>query len=590
MSISSAVPTVIPVVVSTPVSVALPVPVAVSTPSAALLTILHPLEGQKLPYLNQVFAFGQVAPGATLTFNGLPVTVHPKGGYLTMVPLTPGMSTIHAEVHDRFGAQTITDRHVYVSSGFVMSPIYPLTLEKGSVAPSEDLLLTAGDTLRVSFQGTTGGAAEFTISGLYGAIPMLEVGAGSATARGVYQGSLIIQPTDKFNSSVIEVALKKEAHTLRQKALGHLSVLSPAIPRIGQITDDIVAVRTAAEGGYDFFVYRGMKVQLIGRMNGQWHVRFSRSQTGWIKESAIQELPVGTLVPTSFLTNFTINHVSENTQIRVPLNEMLAWRAEQSLDPTSLTITLFGAIDRTNLIHYDSSDPLLRLVQWKQSGPDTTQLIIHPKFKTWWGYDVRYEGSTLVIEIRAPWKSHDLRGMIIAVDAGHGGLDSGAVGTLGTLEKNTNLAIARVVADTLEKAGAKPFLTRSQDIDVSLLDRTRLAWKAGARLFISIHGNSSGVEENPLWTNGYSVYFYHPQSLGLARAVHNAYMAQLPSLPDHGLYYDDLSVCRMTQMPAILTEQAYLIVPDQEQLLLDPKFHKSIAAAISAGIKHWLAQ
>jgi len=46
----------------------------------------------------------------------------------------------------------------------------------------------------------------------------------------------------------------------------------------------------------------------------------------------------------------------------------------------------------------------------------------------------------------------------------------------------------------------------------------------------------------------------------------------------------------MTQMPAILTEQAYLIVPDQEQLLLDPKFHKSIAAAISAGIKHWLAQ
>ena len=359
---------------------------------------------------------------------------------------------------------------------------------------------------------------------------------------------------------------------------------------MGQVTDDVVAVRTAPEGGYDFFLYKGMKVRLIGAMDGQWHVRFSAEQTGWVKESAIQELPPGTLGASSFLTNFNVSHLSEDTVIRIPLSDMLPWRAEQTLDPMLLTLTLYGAVDRTNLIRYDPSDPLVRLIRWKQIGPDAAQVIIQPKFKTWWGYDIRYEGTTLVIEVRSPWKK-DIRGMVIAVDPGHGGSDSGATGALGTLEKDTNLAIAKIVKETLEKAGAKPFLTRDRDMDVPLLERGRIAWKAGARLFISIHGNASGIEENPLWNNGYSVYFYHPQSAGLARAVHAQYTRQLAdTIPDHGLYYDDLSVCRTTQMPAILTEQAFLIIPAQEQLLLDPRFHRSVAAAITNGIREWLAQ
>jgi N-acetylmuramoyl-L-alanine amidase len=347
-------------------------------------------------------------------------------------------------------------------------------------------------------------------------------------------------------------------------------------------------VRTAPDGGYDFFLYKGMKVRLTGQVEGQWRVRLSALQSGWVKESALQELPRGTVGGSSFLNNFTVTHLSDETLIRIPLSEMLAWRAEESMNPMRLTLTLYGAMDRTNLIRYDATDPLVHLIQWKQIGSDTAQIIIDPTFKRWWGYDVHYEGATLVIGLRAPWKK-DIHGMVIAIDPGHGGSDTGAVGALGTLEKDTNLAIARVVKDTLEKAGAKPFLTRDRDMDVPLIDRGRIAWRAGARLFISIHGNASGVEENPLWNNGFSVYFYHPQSMGLARAVHDNYRRQL-SLPDHGLYYDDLSVCRTFQMPAILTEQAYLIVPAQEQMLLDPKFHRALGASILNGIKEWLAE
>ena len=46
------------------------------------------------------------------------------------------------------------------------------------------------------------------------------------------------------------------------------------------------------------------------------------------------------------------------------------------------------------------------------------QIIVEPKFKKWWGFDVRYEGSTLFIEIRKPWTEDTLRDMVIAVDPG----------------------------------------------------------------------------------------------------------------------------------------------------------------------------
>ena len=88
-------------------------------------------------------------------------------------------------------------------------------------------------------------------------------------------------------------------------------------------------------------------------------------------------------------------------------------------------------------------------------------------------------------------------------------------------------------------------------------DRPRIAWKNKARLFVSVHCNSSGLGEDPRTNNGNSVYWYQPQSEALAAAIHAGYRKNVPILPDRGLYFADFAVCRMTQMPAILTEQAY---------------------------------
>jgi len=560
-----------------------------SSSSTLSLTIVHPTEGMKLPPLSQIFVYGAVTPGSTVTLNGIPIDVHPQGGYLAMVPVLAGDFLIHAEAHGPAGAAAVLDRHINIGSGFVMSPFTPTTIEKSSVSPSDDLLLTSGEEVHVAFQGSPLDTAEFSIEGVARHVPMVEIGSSTMTRRGLYAGGYLIQPGDKANQAAIEVSLKGAHETKKEKAAGRLSIDSSGFLHTGLVTDEEVAVRTGPDEGYDLFLYRGMKVRLTGKIGHEWRVGLSSIQSGWVKDSALQELPRGTAAARSVLSNFTMTHEAENTILRIPLDNVVPYRAEQSVDPMRLVVTLYGAVDKTNLIKYDPLDPLIRRVQWKQTSPDTCQVLIEPTFKTWWGYDVRYEGTTLVVEIRKPWTAPSLKGMVIAVDPGHGGSDNGAIGPHGWTEKDANLALAGVVKSTLEEAGAKPFLTREKDMDVPLYDRAKIAWAHNARIFVSVHCNASGEGENPLWNNGFSIYAYQPQSLQLARDIHASYLQRM-TIPDHGLYFADLAVCRMTQMPAVLTEQAYIIVPEQEMLIFSPKFRKACAAAILGGIKQFIAK
>ena len=80
---------------------------------------------------------------------------------------------------------------------------------------------------------------------------------------------------------------------------------------------------------------------------------------------------------------------------------------------------------------------------------------------------------------------------VIAVDAGHGGVDHGARSASGLLEKDVALAVSQALAAELRKRGYEVVLTRPDDGFVDLAKRTDLANAAGAELFISIHANFS---------------------------------------------------------------------------------------------------
>ncbi|SFK72475.1 N-acetylmuramoyl-L-alanine amidase [Pseudovibrio ascidiaceicola] len=94
---------------------------------------------------------------------------------------------------------------------------------------------------------------------------------------------------------------------------------------------------------------------------------------------------------------------------------------------------------------------------------------------------------------------------VIIIDPGHGGIDSGAVGSNGTLEKAIVLNFGRFLKEKLDKLGYyQVYLTRDDDKFISLGNRTKLARGKGADLFISIHADSitNGAET----TRGASIY------------------------------------------------------------------------------------
>ena len=92
---------------------------------------------------------------------------------------------------------------------------------------------------------------------------------------------------------------------------------------------------------------------------------------------------------------------------------------------------------------------------------------------------------------------------IVFIDPGHGGRDSGAIGRLGTLEKNVTLKTSILLMNALKKyKNIIPILSRNKDVYLSLKERTDLAKKNDADIFISIHADSSKNKK----ANGISVF------------------------------------------------------------------------------------
>ncbi len=89
-------------------------------------------------------------------------------------------------------------------------------------------------------------------------------------------------------------------------------------------------------------------------------------------------------------------------------------------------------------------------------------------------------------------KINPLKNFIVFIDPGHGGKDPGAIGQLGSLEKNITLKASILLAKALSKnKNLTPILSRNKDVYLSLKKRTTLAKKNKADIFISIHADSS---------------------------------------------------------------------------------------------------
>lgn len=167
----------------------------------------------------------------------------------------------------------------------------------------------------------------------------------------------------------------------------------------------------------------------------------------------------------------------------------------------------------------------------------------------------------------------------IALDAGHGGSDPGAV-YKGRQEKDDTLDLTLAVGDILKKNDIDVYYTRTTDEYETPFKKATDANNSGADLFVSIHRNSS---ENPNQYSGVETLVYSDTGLKaeVARNINN----QLEDAGFKNLGVDErknLVVLKRTKMPAVLVEAGF-INNDKDNYLFDEEFD-SIAQAIADGI------
>lgn len=220
------------------------------------------------------------------------------------------------------------------------------------------------------------------------------------------------------------------------------------------------------------------------------------------------------------------------------------------------------------------------------------------------------------------------RPLVIAIDAGHGGQDPGAIGPGGTYEKHVVLSIARELARQINATpGMRAYLVRDQDAYVELPQRARRARQARADMFVSIHADAAlnrsayGSSVYTLSTRGASsqharwladkenasdlvggvrlekdtlsnVLLDLAQS-GHMKASQDAARHVLEGLRDVGkahkaqVEYANFSVLRNADMPAMLVETGFISNVDEEKRLKDPAYQRRLAAAVLGGINQF---
>lgn len=174
----------------------------------------------------------------------------------------------------------------------------------------------------------------------------------------------------------------------------------------------------------------------------------------------------------------------------------------------------------------------------------------------------------------------------IAIDAGHGGEDPGAI-TDSLYEKDITLSTAAFLQEKFKQAGAEVVMTRTDDTYISLEERTQIANGAQADYFFSIHYDASETEGD----SGTTTYFYdEASSLALAETINPQLIEHLP-LANNGIRFGDYQVIRDTTMPGLLFELGYMSNQEDVKAFSQSDYHDQAAQAIFDGLftKFWQA-
>ena len=538
-------------------------------------------------------------PLARAFAQGNEVKIYPTGAFVGLADIPMDTSTFSLSVLGT-ADDSLKKEFVFIRSRpMETSPREPLTIEADMMQPSEDLWLRAGETLEVRFKGSPGYDARASIEGIESHIPMRELPPGEAGGiEGVYVGQYTVKEDDEALNAPVEFTLRKSFWSSEEVATrGKVSFMRGMLPRVAEVKGRRpflnVGLGTDRLGGAKLgYIDPGVRIAVIGKVGRQYRVRLSSTMTGWIPTEFATLLPVGTSEPSSLTGSISVFGSGNEDIISVGLSQKLPYADEQLANPPAILVDIFGATSNTNWITQQLSAEGIESVSWEQVAEGQYQLRIDLKHRVHWGYDIGYgTGTNLRIRVRRPpvlaTSDSVLKNLTIAVDAGHGGENLGALGATGVREADVTLAIADHLQRLLKERGASVVPTRPGSMGASMTERAQAVIASKSHLLVSIHCNSIGYGTDPERVQGTATFYRHVGFRPLAAKVYDR-MLELDLVQFGVVGSFNFSLNGLTNLPNVLVETAFLSHPEDEMKLLDDSFRQQVAEKIALGLEDFV--
>ena len=326
-------------------------------------------------------------------------------------------------------------------------------------------------------------------------------------------------------------------------------------------------------------------LKVVDSLNTDYKVQLSHTHTAFISKANTKRDSITTSRPYFLSASWKVYGDNVHDFVTIALDERLPYRSQHGLDPSSITVDLYGVTSNTNWITQTGTAKEIKNVWYDQIEDDVMRIHIELKHKQHWGHYISYDSTSkkLVIRIKRQ-PSLKAKNLFIAIDAGHGGSNTGAAGkTTSILEKEYTLKFANELNKRLQRKGITTFMTRTTDVDISMIDRALMLRAQDPDLLISLHLNSSANAS----VKGVSTYYRYIGFRPLSETILQRMLRLgLTNFGNVGAF--NFALSGPTEYPNCLVEIAFLSNAEDEKKIMDRKFQKRVAKQIHRGVKDWL--
>jgi N-acetylmuramoyl-L-alanine amidase len=546
------------------------------------IKLVEPLKEKNNVKASRNFLIGSTCKTCTLTVNGQPVKVYATGAFAYELNLKTGDTSFNM-IAFATPDKSANKKIIYNYS----LPVPPDTVKTLAIAsietfPEGNLLVQAGDKIKFRVKALTGCKV---VAGKN--IPLYEM---PVSMPGIYQGEYTVKETDSFLMVKIPVTITdKNGNSITKENKNTLSMFTPLNPSIavtkGRLAHLLFGLGEDRLGGAKIgYLDSLVQLHVVGKVDTKYKVQLSKYRTAYIDSDAVQFLPKGSFTPESLTTNLRTYGDSLYDYVSIGLFARLPYQSFQLVDPSKIVVDVFGATSNTNWITQLENVQEIKNIYYEQIEDEVFRVTIELKHRQHWGHQIYYRGNMLTVKIKRQPENLSLNKLTIAVDAGHGGSNTGAGGPTGSSEKALTLAVSLKLQKSLEQQGAKVIMSRTTEKFFDNKERILFYRDSTPDLLISIHLNSSA---DPIRISGTSTFYRY---IGFRNLSHDIYKRMLElGLKEYGNTGSfNFMLNSPIEYPNALVETLFISNPEDEMKILDEGFQQQIADKIILGIKDFL--